>query len=284
MTDRARIITQRNKEYDELALQMIRFLKKWGMWSHTMILTNGNLYEASDEESDVCRGENRVRFQEKADAEEFLKGWTSRGWRVCAGPGHVFDMVYEGPLYDLLSFSEYRVRAEDLSEEAWEVIFRETDLLEEYLTEEYDLCTKEELLARTIEAADILNDPERSAWDPLEFDTWEEYLAFRDYEDSDLPNVRDGYDTYEAYREARDRGCTPGAVTMEDIEPTWNRMVETAKKRIRESVAELVLPQMAGRLKDAFAELFENHGLWYEYGFQWSLSAYPTRDDEADCA
>ena len=92
-------------------------------------------------------------------------------WKSYSNPEHIFDIVYEGPLYMLLRHDEYEVKKSDISEEAWEYIFKHTDILSDKVMDWYDCMDVTDLLDQIV--MDKFDNPEYSEWDPLVFDTWE---------------------------------------------------------------------------------------------------------------
>lgn len=221
---------------EELAYEMIHFLKKWGLWDGVSILTNGNRY--SSEKGNEYNGISGVAFEGNVDPEECTKGLTGEKdaegnyvWKSFANPQHIFDMAYEGPLCTLLRYGEYEVKISDISEEGWDIIFEKSDLLEEILYFKFDATTAEEYWEQLILEEDEENIP------PLEevIPCWEKMV-----EDAKTEFIQgDGY--AEGYNLGADM---------------------------------VTIHEMVGYISKAFDALFEKYDLWYDFGFEWCLTCY----------
>ena len=131
-----------NKEIDsqKLAMEIVEFLRKWGMWKDVQIFTGGKCY------TDSKNGELKIR--DEVHPEKYTTGLLA--YEDCNGealhvekdfsnPERLLDMTFEGPLYLLLRHHEYEVSVEDVSEEAKHII-----LPEKYMDEVDDLYDGEE--------------------------------------------------------------------------------------------------------------------------------------------
>lgn len=269
-----------------LVFDLIRFLQKWGLWEDTTILENGKRYSYSAERT-CCYGSlNYVEFEENVNPEDYTRGITEERdclgnpvWRSFSNPEHILDMVYEGPLYMLLSYGTYETRKSEISEEGWDYIFRSTDILDDYLYEKYECYDASDLLAKILE--DKLDNPDYTVWDPLVFDTWEEYQEFVNGEayetgEEDITPAYQRYGTYEEYLADME---ISESLSIEDITPVWEQMVLAAKKEfIRECTLNktgiISIPEIVGDIKTEFDNIFDRYGLWYDFGFSWSLTCY----------
>ena len=277
---------EKNSQMNTLAIEVIRFLQKWGLWEGTSIFTNGNRFAYTGDHQKDYKGICNVDFSKDIDPEEYLTGLIGSDdpevgniKKCLANPEHIFDMTYEGPLYLLLRHDEYEVRKADIGENAWEYIFKHTDILDDLLYEKYECLNADDLYRKIME--DIFENPEYSAWDPLVFDTWEEYQefvngeAYPDGEERKLPNYL-RYETYSDYLRVLDKA---EKLRVEDIEPLWNTMVNTAKKEFisdcgSDGNVKINIPEIAGHVYSEFSKIFYRYGLWYEFDFGWSLSCY----------
>ena len=227
-------INETSKE--KLTMEMIHFLKKWGMWSGVSIFVNGNSY--SYEKGNEYNGILDVAFEEKVDPEEGTKGITGEKdaygeylWKSFANPKHVFDMTYEGPLCTLLRYGEYEVNIKDISRVGWDIIFDKSDILENILYFKFDATTAEEY--------------------------WGQLILEEDEED--VP-------------------------PLEEVMVCWEKMVEDAKKEFMEGDgyaegynlgADMVsIHEMVGYISRELDRIFEKYDLWYDFGFDWSLTCY----------
>ena len=152
-----------NKETDSemLAMDIVAFLQKWGMWQDVQIFAGGKCYTDDN-------GELAIRDEEHP--EKYLEGishYDCNGhtvWKDLSNPERFLDMTFEGPLSLLLRHHEYEVKIGDVADEVRRIIVPETDecfeeveeLVEEYLEGKY-------------------------SWDPAEFDSFEEWLELNQY-------------------------------------------------------------------------------------------------------
>ena len=132
---------------------------------------------------------------------------------------------------------------------------------------------------------DIFENQEYSAWDPLVFDTWEEYQeftngeAYPDGEEKKLPNYL-RYETYGDYLKVLEK---VEKLSVKDVEPLWKAMVNKAKKEFvaycgPDGNLKISIPGIAGHVYSEFMNIFSRYGLWFEFEFDWSLSCYRERE------
>ena len=285
-----------SERMEEMALEMIRFLQKWGLWTDASILTNGNRYSYSPDPKKCDCGLPHTEFEQDVDPEQAMKGLTASGWKSLANPEHIFDMIYEGPLCMLLRYCEYETESEEISLEAWEYIFDHTNMLREHLGAKHGVCSQEELLEeiKTMPFEYYCNmcaeiscngvpfdglwdfDDRYFDWDPLVFDTWEEYLEFMDHpEGSWYKKTRPQplYELFDTYAEYLKEPEKFESITMDDVQPIWNEMVEDTKKDLMKGGL-VNIPEVFDHILSEFDSVFEKYGLWYDLCFDWSCSAY----------
>lgn len=114
---------------EELALAIVKFLKKWGLFEDVMILTGGKCYQDKDGELLVTDEPNPERF-----TSAILDGET----KDFSNPERLLDMTFEGPMHTLLNNREYEVEIKNLSMEAREIV---VPLLSEFEDEETELLS-----------------------------------------------------------------------------------------------------------------------------------------------
>lgn len=265
---------------EQLVEDMIRFLQKWGLWRDVGIFTMGNGYFYSEDSDKSFRGLSHVEVVRGVDPERRMEGLTERrcdgtvAWKSFANPEHIFDMTFEGALYTLLNYDSYETRKSDISGEGWEEIFEKTDILKEFLYEQYDCADVSEFQQQLYE--EKFENPDYSEWDPLVFDTWEEYQELIGYEEPGLPENYKRFDTYEEYLEEKQLADSNA---MEEAESLWERMVADAKLAFMSDCGAdgqriLALNELYGEIKNGFDALFERYDLWYDLCFSWSLTCY----------
>ena len=270
-----------------LVSDLIRFLQKWGLWEDTTILANGNRYSYSAERTSVYEDLNYTEVEHNVNPEDHTRGITEERdsfgnpvWKSFSNPEQILDMVYEGPLYMLLRHDTYEgVKKSDIHPDAWDYIFAHTEILGDYMYEKYELASPEELLDQILE--DRLDNSDYTAWDPLVFDTWEEYQEFVNgeaYENGEekLTPAYQRYGTYEEYLAEME---ILESLSIEDIKTVWEQMVSDAKTEFirgsdMDESGSISIPEIAGEIKTEFDNIFDRYGLWYDFGFSWSLTCY----------
>lgn len=279
------------KRIEEMALDMIRLLQKWGLWKDVCILTNGSRYSSSSDREKIYCGLPYTEYEEGIDAEDMMSGITERGdcnenpvWESFANPEHIFDMVYEGPLYMLLNYGEYEADGKDISPEAWEAIFAHTDLLEDYMADTYgaydlaDFFEKVKAVCFGELSEEDRNECMDNGWDPLVFDTWQEYLEMNGLSDAEgcgKARPKPLHGSYGAYADYLGDAEAFEIIDIDSVRPAWEEIVQDAKRKfINQCAGEVSIPEIAGHVREEFRGIFEKYGLWYDPCFSWSLTAY----------
>lgn len=272
---------------ENMVWELISFLKKWGLWAETGIFALGNRYAYCSDGEKTFRKLDHVEFAENVNPEDYTSGITEirdhNGkylWKSFSNPEHILDMVFEGPLYMLLWEEVYEVKKEEVSQEAWDTIFDHTHFLEDYLYDLYDLASVEELYEKVME--DKFDNPDYPAWDPLVFDTWEEYQKFiygEAYKDEEEERRIPNYQRYGTYKEYVEDMELAENLKPKDLQPVWEKMVNDAKRKFRKdgemlSLQGSELGELSEFLRKEFDGIFERYGLWYDFGFKWSLTCY----------
>ena len=248
-----------NKDTDSemLAMDIVVFLQKWGMWQDVQIFAGGKCYTDDD-------GELVIR--DETHPEKYLEGishYDCNGntvWKDLSNPERFLDMTFEGPLSLLLRHHEYEVKIGDVSDEVRRNIVPKTnkciedavDLATEYLEGKY-------------------------SWDPAEFDSFEEWLELNQYCYMDLfdykQNYFDGRENEFSSKEEYEDFLMRQAVEIEDVvyehfedeicdEAEWDSEIFYDNNRI------------ASMIIEEFDNLLEKYGLWYDLCSSWSLTTY----------
>ena len=268
-------------DLEQLTEDVIRFLQTWGLWEDTMILTKGNQYAYAKDGGESFRGLKHVKITEGVDPEKKMLGCTEEDdclgrpiWSSYANPEHIFDMVFEGPLCALLGYGGYEPIKADIGDEAWKIIFdHDTDnyVMNHFLYEKYGCTDAEEYLEKVLK-----EEPDYSEWNPLEFDTWEEYLEFIGFKGSGTSEGVKRFRTYDEYEEYCHLYCQ---TSVSDIEPIWELLVEDAKKEFvkdcgRDGRERIYVPELTGYVMEKFRNLLERYGLYYNTCFTWSATCF----------
>ena len=250
-----RHVFDKGTDSEMLAMDIVEFLRKWGLWQDVQIFTGGKCYTVNDGEL-VVRDE---RYPEK-----YLEGishYDCNGntvWKDLSNPERFLDMTFEGALSLLLRHHEYEVKIGDVSNEVRHIIVPETaecqdevtNLVDEYLEGIY-------------------------SW-AAEFDSFEEWLELNQYCDMDLfdyKNYSNGREIEFSSREEYEDFLMRQAVEREYV------AYEYFKDKICDEVdwgSETFYDnnRIASMIIEEFNNLLEKYGLWYDLCFSWSLTAY----------
>lgn len=150
-----------NKETDseKLAMDIVEFLKKWGMWQDVQIFTGGKCYKDENGE---------LEMRNEAHPENYLTGSIGIGcdgeimWKEYSNPERLLDMTFEGPFYRLLQYGEYNVNLKNVSEEVKKMLVHEDDGYQFEI-----ICLVDEFMGDEFIEADEFMEVDES-WDPVE--------------------------------------------------------------------------------------------------------------------
>ena len=209
---------------------------------------------------------------------EFLRCWgLQRDVTITEDEEHQIRMTYEGPLYMLLKYGYYEPDLRAIPEDTWRFIFDNTDLICDYIYEKYEIREPGEILEHEWE--EMFENPELSYWDPLVFDTWDEYLELVGGDGEVSGSAVERFDTYEEYWDTREKGYE--RYVYENIfraKRRWKEMEKEAEEYFRrECPAATTEPYeedfmaLQFYVRELFDDIFEFFGLWYEYENDWSL-------------
>ena len=248
-----------NKETDSemLAMDIVTFLQKWGMWQDVQIFTGGKCY--TDD-----RG--KVAIRNEKHPEKYLVGPIERVcnggiiWKEFSNPERLLDMTFEGPLSLLLRHHEYEVDTGKVSEEVRRILLPETSEVADEVTDYVSTLLDGQI-----------------GWDPTEYDSYEEWLELNDFDDMEDISVTNN-----------DIGINPLEISSrEEYEDFLEKCEVTRELKIWEYFEDYVYKapadddvmffddgKIAGMVLNEFDELLAKYGLWYELGFSWSLTAY----------
>lgn len=329
------------KDSHNLAMEILSFLKKWGMSEDVRIFTGGSCYSLAKE------GILRRDESHPEKYTEGLAGIDRNGkslWKSFSNPERLLDMTFEGPFCLLLRHHEYEVNLEKVSDEAREILSPKAS---EYKGRATDF--ENGLEAYVNELAGYVNEliENGAGWDPAEYDSYEEWLSQNEFDDmSDLhlepedikgalfdlsPNVKyldlsskyvpfehspyEEYLDYYPYEEYLDYSpseeyfdFSPSEEHL-DFSPSeeyfdfsskeeyfsskeeyfefLTKAASAREAKIAEYFEDILCEEepvleetffddgtIADRIISEFDDLLEKYGLWYELGFNWSLTAH----------
>ena len=248
-----------NKETDseKLAMDIVEFLKKWGMWQDVQIFTGGKCYKDNN-------GELEIRNEDHP--EKFLTGFAGRGcdgkiiYEEYSNPERLLDMTFEGSFYSLLQYDEYNVDLKNVSEEVKKMLVHEADSYQFEI-----ICLVDEFMEGN------------EFWDPVEYDSCEEWLELNDYDDmSDLILSADDI-----------KNIPSDFTSRNEYEDFWIKMIAAYEQKGWNYFEKNIYEQMneedshfygggkiVGCILEEFDDLLKKYSLWYEPGFSWSLTTY----------
>ena len=254
---------------ENLVKELIDFCKKWGLWEDVQIFAGGkcytDMYDSDvhmDSQIKYTKLDEDVYVRDEPDPDEYLTGFVSSYntftgqydvEKACfSNPEHILDMTFEGPLYQLLRYSELEVKVENLSDEAKRILY---------------IQDIEESVKYSDELLELKNN--YRGWDPAEFDSYEEYLDMEDELEFDENIFNDRlkeFGSREEYqdfllRAASSRDASIDEYYMDEITDYEDGFYYDNGK-------------VANSVVNEFYKIFETYGLWFEPGFSWSLTTY----------
>ena len=239
-------------ELEEMVVEVVQFMKKWGCWTNTMILANGNAYMASNSEDDVFRDVSRVKVKENVDPSEYI---TEE--ETFEKPEYIFDILTESPLCGINSRREFENEWENLSDEAVEYILENSDELNN--------------IFRYLDRGEAIKNIEGvSEWDPLEWESWDEYVEATGDENVDstqLSTLFDNYSDYQKFMDGRDD------YRMNPQLQEW--MKDIAKKMAKDGRLNYTLliydGRVLSRIEKEMEQIYEKHNLTFDYAYSWMM-------------
>lgn len=244
-------------DLEQLALEIVAFLRKWGLWKDVQIFTGGKCY--LDNNGDL-------QIRDEIHPEKYTQGIVGKDcngeteWKDFSNPERLLDMTFEGPLSQLLRYQEYEVCLRDLSDEVRKIILSQNpdveDKVENYIVEFFE---------------------EGQGWDPVEYDSYEEWLELHQYCDpeefdaSSDATKEDGkeFSSKEEYEEFLERGAI---IREAKLRAFFEDFVFNDEDYEQDTFYDK--GEIACHVLNEFDELLEKYGLWYELGFEWSLTTY----------
>jgi hypothetical protein len=255
-----RHVFDKENDSEKLALDIVEFLRKWGMWIDIQIFTGGKCYLDDNGELKI-RNENHPEKYLRGQSGNDCNGDTT--WEDFSNPERLLDMTFEGPLSLLLRHHEYEVRIHDVSDEVKHIIVPEAC---EMSDEDFEIM------------CEYLNG--KKGWDPAEYDSYEEWLELNQFCDMDEFNVnyraeatsKIDFSSREEYEDFLMRTASERQARIlehfddEICESTYSAKFDEETFFDNGEIADMILEE--------FNKLLEKYGLWYELGFAWSLTTY----------
>lgn len=242
-----KILTDAQKE--TLAMEVISFCKKWGMWHNVQIFTGGKCYFASKDTEN-----NDVKIIKENDIVKYMPDAYGEAYFKDKNPENIFHMTFDRPLCDFFSDDYIAVvQKNELSPEAIKIIKESDDYFEGMRMEIH-----EEIGEYCKEFFD---------YDPMEFDSYEEYLEAAD----NVPEIVDK--TF--FREME-------FASKEDYQYFLDTEMCSLEQRLYDAYFQREFIEYTdtyeiggtvyGRIYDEFKEIFRRYGLRMSPGYFQSLT------------
>ena len=244
----------RRGNIDEMLVEMIEYLEKWGLWYDMKILANGNSYGPGDPLYDV---------EYDVDPDDYIGVIESDEPRS----KHLFDMVYEGPLLEWFSYGYMIFGSENLEimhDDAWEYITRHSTVVEKYISD----CGSDEFMIDMLTSQSI-SAKDYSMWDPMEFESFELYQNYYEDNGEGIPV----YTLFDSYKDFHDF-LYGKAENIRQSPELFEMASKYIKKELSSYTDGLKLDgDVARHIKEGFDAIFEKYGLWYDLVYNGMITA-----------
>ncbi len=265
---------KKHSSMDDMAVEMIRFLQKWGLWERTRIFACKKSYDSDDDRNgDEYKGIPFVQVKENVNPADHVKS----PYGADESFAHIFDMTFEGPLYDIFCDGALRTRCGMIDIEAWDYILEHSSFPEE-LFDSGEYGKGELLLSNIITGGG--EDSTYSMWDPLKYEDYNEYLNSDEYErlpepeknsEEELIPAYTLFDTYAEYKSFLD-----GDIKLLRSNPVlWRMAVRMIKNLLYQELEDdeiSITGAVVLHIREEFASIFEKYGLDYELIYNWMLA------------
>ena len=252
-----------NKETDseKLAMEIVAYLRKWGMWQDVQIFTGGKCY--TDE-----NGELVIRDEEHP--EKYTRGINCYNdcnsdavFEDYSNPERLLDMTFEGPLHQLIRYGEYEVKLKDVSNEIRHILLNKAYVF----LDEADALMDEYIQADCLKISENHSNEE---WLELnEYSDLDSYVAANSTY-GDKKNEFSSREEYEVFLmcQACEREELIEKYYTDEIcdDSEWDYLWKNESFFDGGSIANMVIEE--------FNNLLKKYGLWYERCFSWSLTTY----------
>lgn len=261
---------------EQLVYEVLSFMQKWGLWRDSSIIANNTAWIHTYDNSVKYRDLPGVEIVTPVFAEEGTEESAEYGivteWNLYANPEQIFDMTFEGPLYELLNCGEYSVSACDITDgSAWDEIAANTNIIETQLMEYIGVYDAWDLQEQLLFNPDELKEMGYIVWDSSDFDSWEDFQYFSGETEEGIylePNLAEVSDEWQEFIHQ--------VTDLESVNRAWDTFIEQAKVLYREEMYDTISDRgkLANLVSKAFDKIFDKYGLYWVPGFSWSLTCY----------
>ena len=267
-----------------MVVEMIRFMKKWGMWRLTRIFACGNAYDADDDhEGGEFNGLSGVIVQKDVDPDDYVEAPFGEDEDF----KHIFDMTFEGPLYEIFADGMLLTEYGQIGPEGWDHILENGDHLESVLEKiEGD---PDVILSEIISEGG--EDSVYSMWDPLKFEDFNEYRESDEYDRYNESKWKDGselipaytifdnYEQYLAFLNGQFRGTIQNNPLLKKMAAAYIKKIASDELEYDEII---LTGDVVDQIKTEFRAIFEKYGLDYSLIYNWMLAGYEAEKDDPE--
>ena len=266
-------MTHSSEEIENLVVEVIRYLQDWGLWNLTKVLACGNSYTSDDdwEGQDKFRGLFNVLVENGVNAQDYLTYYDEIG----DIDDHVFGMTFNSYLEDMFNDGIYRASYGMIDDKIRNFIWDNSDALLKYF-DSGECGYGEELLTAIL--SEQGDDPKYSMWDPLKYESYEEYEKDNDCigsGDQDLTPAYTLFDNYEEYKKFLNGDLT----MLRDNPVLWDLCKRLAKYQIDDDyMIEIEGGRVVAQFKSGLSDIFRKYDLsfdTYNSGWNSELVAIP---------
>lgn len=258
-------------KYENLVYEIVLFCQKWRLWQDVSIFTNGKKFCDTKCENKKYKDLRFVDVSECENPEQYTKGllsfYTLNGekinkWKCFDNPEHLLEMIFEGPLYEVINYDTYTVPADEWPEEIKKIYLPSDFLIEN--NDEVEIFFNQESNTET-----------RIGYDPAEYDSYEEYQELTEYTGPD----------YDKYTQKLQK--TTDFATREEYEDYIEQMVTAKEYAIDELygnddseynedyyITDEIRAEIASMIFNELNDIFDKAGLYFDLCFEYSLTAY----------
>ena len=244
---------------ENLVVEVIRYLQDWGLWNRTKVLACGNSYKSDDdwEGQDEFRGLSYVLIEKGVNPKDYLEYYDV----IEDMDDHIFGMTYNSYLEDVFNEGIYRADHGMIDENIRDYIWDNSNLLLKYL-DSGECGYGEELLSSIL--SEQGDEPKYSMWDPLKYESYEDYEKDNDCigsGDEDLIPAYTLFDNYEEYK----RFLNGDLTMLRDNPVLWDLSKKYAESEIYDDyLIEIEGGRVVSRFKKGLSDIFRKYDLRFD--------------------
>ena len=244
---------------ENLVVEVIRYLQDWGLWNLTNVLACGNSYTSDDDWAgqDEFRGLSYVLVESGVNPKDYLEYYDV----IEDMDDHIFGMTFNSHLENVFSEGIYRADYGMIDEDIRDFILDNSNVVLKCL-DSGEWGYGEELLSAIL--SEQGDEQKYSMWDPLKYESYEEYEKDNDCigsGDEDLIPAYTLFDNYEEYMRFLD-----GELTMLRDNPVlWDLSKRFAERVIDDDyIIEIEGGKVVSHFKKGLSDIFRKYNLRFD--------------------